>query len=118
VYVPDLAGFGLSSKPACVLNVGEHAELVSALLDTLGTAPVALLGNSFGCQVAVELVLRRPGIVAALILVGPTTDPAAATAWGQAGRLPAHDSAGWGADGGCRPGRRLARGGRVSPGAN
>ena len=87
VYVPDLAGFGLSSKPAAVLNVAEHADLVAALLDTLGTAPVALLGNSFGCQIAVELALRRPDLVAALILVGPTTDPAAATAWGQAGRL-------------------------------
>jgi pimeloyl-ACP methyl ester carboxylesterase len=66
----------LSDKPATV-----------PLLDTVGTAPVALLGNSFGGQVAVELALRRPDLVAALILVGPTTDPAAATARGQVGRL-------------------------------
>jgi pimeloyl-ACP methyl ester carboxylesterase len=87
VYVPDLAGFGLSDKPAAVLDVGGHADLIAALLDTLGAAPVALLGNSFGCQVAVDVALHRPDLVAALILVGPTTDPAAATARGQLGRL-------------------------------
>jgi pimeloyl-ACP methyl ester carboxylesterase len=87
IYVPDLAGFGLSDKPSTVLDVGGHADIIAALLDTLGTAPAALLGNSFGCQVAVELALRRPDLVAALILVGPTTDPAAATARGQIGRL-------------------------------
>jgi len=63
VYVPDLAGFGLSDKPSTVLDVGGHAALVAGLLDTLGTAPVALLGNSFGCQVAVEVALRRPDLV-------------------------------------------------------
>ena len=87
VYVPDLAGFGLSDKPSTVLDVGGHADTIAALLDTLGTPPAALLGNSFGCQIAVELALRRPDLVAALILVGPTTDPAAATARGQLGRL-------------------------------
>jgi pimeloyl-ACP methyl ester carboxylesterase len=87
VYVPDLGGFGLSDKPGTALDVGGHADLIAALLDTLGAAPVALLGNSFGCQVAVDVALRRPDLVAALILVGPTTDPAAATARGQLGRL-------------------------------
>jgi pimeloyl-ACP methyl ester carboxylesterase len=87
VYVPDLAGFGLSDKPSTVLDVGGHAAIIAALLDTLGAAPVALIGNSFGCQVAAETALRRPDLVAALIMVGPTTDPAVATAWGQLGRL-------------------------------
>ena len=87
VYVPDLAGFGLSDKPSAVLDIGGHADVVTALLDTLGTAPVGLVGNSFGCQVAVEVALRRPDLIAALILVGPTTDPVAATARGQIGRL-------------------------------
>jgi pimeloyl-ACP methyl ester carboxylesterase len=87
VYIPDLAGFGLSDKPSTVLDVGGHADVIAALLDTLGTAPAALLGNSFGCQVAVALAQRRPDLVGALILVGLTTDPAAATVRGQIGRL-------------------------------
>jgi pimeloyl-ACP methyl ester carboxylesterase len=46
-----------------------------------------VLGNSFGCQVAVELAYRRPDLVTALILVGPTTDPVAASMLGQLRRL-------------------------------
>lgn len=87
VYVPDLAGFGLSGKPASVLDVGEHAAMVAGLMDMLGIGRAALLGNSFGCQVAAELAVRRPDLVGVLILVGPTTDPAAATGWGQTRRL-------------------------------
>jgi pimeloyl-ACP methyl ester carboxylesterase len=87
VYVPDLPGFGLSDKPDDVLDVGGHADALADWLDSLHAAPVALLGNSFGCQVAVELTRRRPDLVAALVLVGPTTDPAAATMWGQIRRL-------------------------------
>jgi pimeloyl-ACP methyl ester carboxylesterase len=40
----------------------------------------AKLGNSFGCQVAVELAVRHPQRVGGLVLVGPTIDPAARTA--------------------------------------
>jgi pimeloyl-ACP methyl ester carboxylesterase len=87
VYVPDLPGFGLSGKPVHVLDVGEHARVVAGWLDAAGLGPVALLGNSFGGQVAVELAYRRPDLVAALILVGPTTDPAAASIPGQLRRL-------------------------------
>jgi pimeloyl-ACP methyl ester carboxylesterase len=87
VYIPDLAGFGLSGKPEKVLDVGGHARVLAAWLDAAGIGPVALLGNSFGCQVAVELAYRRPDLVAALILVGPTTDPAAASVSGQLRRL-------------------------------
>lgn len=87
LHVPDLPGFGLSDKPKGALDVGGHAQVVAALLDHLAIAPVALLGNSFGAQVAVEVAVRRPDLVAALILVGPTTDPAAASVWGQLRRL-------------------------------
>jgi pimeloyl-ACP methyl ester carboxylesterase len=87
VYVPDLPGFGLSDKPGDVLDVCGHADVLAGWLDSLDTTPVALVGNSFGCQVAVELTRRRPDLVAALVLVGPTTDPTAASTWGQLRRL-------------------------------
>jgi len=87
VYLPDLPGFGLSSKPANVLDVTGHARVLAAWLDAASLGPVAVLGNSFGCQVAVELAHRRPDLVMALILVGPTTDPAAASVPGQLRRL-------------------------------
>jgi pimeloyl-ACP methyl ester carboxylesterase len=39
-----------------------------------------MLGNSFGCQIAVELAVRHPDRVAGLVLVGPTMDSSARTA--------------------------------------
>ena len=42
-------------------------------------APVVLLGHSASCQVVTELAAMAPERVAALVLVGPTTDPRAAT---------------------------------------
>ncbi|MFG1604889.1 alpha/beta fold hydrolase [Actinoplanes sp. NPDC049265] len=86
VYVPDLPGFGLSPDPGRVLTVEENAEVVAAWIDQAGLGGVHLLGNSYGCQVAVELAVRRPELVRSLVLVGPTADPAAPTAFGQIAR--------------------------------
>jgi pimeloyl-ACP methyl ester carboxylesterase len=83
VHVPDLPGFGLSDKPRRVYDAAEHAAVIAAWMYAEGIEDAYLLGNSFGCQIAVELAVRRPDLVAALVLVGPTADPAAATAGGQ-----------------------------------
>jgi 2-hydroxy-6-oxonona-2,4-dienedioate hydrolase len=74
VLAPDLLGFGLSDKPARVLNVREMSEEVAAWLDVLGVARAAFLGNSLGCQVIVDLAVRHPNLVDRAILVGPTVD--------------------------------------------
>jgi pimeloyl-ACP methyl ester carboxylesterase len=86
VFVPDLPGFGLSQRPRTVYDTGEHAEIVIAWMDAHGLSAAYLLGNSFGAQVAVEVAVRRPDLAAALVLVGPTVDPAAPTAAGQVWR--------------------------------
>jgi pimeloyl-ACP methyl ester carboxylesterase len=83
VFVPDLPGFGLSEKTPRVLTAEQHAEVVAAWMDAEGIVDANVLGNSFGCQVAVELAIRRPDLVASLILVGPTVDDAAPTAGAQ-----------------------------------
>jgi pimeloyl-ACP methyl ester carboxylesterase len=80
VHVVDLPGFGLSGDPGRVLDVAEHADHLAAWLEATELAPVAVLGNSFGCQVAVELAVRAAGRVDGLVLVGPTIDPSARTA--------------------------------------
>jgi pimeloyl-ACP methyl ester carboxylesterase len=77
VLVPDLPGFGLSGKPDRIYSVEDHSRLLSAWLDSLAERGLCVIGNSFGCQVAVDLAVRRPDLVGALVLVGPTTDPAA-----------------------------------------
>ncbi|MEU4624722.1 alpha/beta hydrolase [Actinoplanes sp. NPDC023801] len=86
VHVPDLPGFGLSERPRGAWDVREHATVVAAWMDATGLTGAAVLGNSFGCQVAVELAVRRPDLVSALVLVGPTVDPAAPSSAGQAFR--------------------------------
>ncbi|WP_433824517.1 alpha/beta fold hydrolase [Actinoplanes sp. CA-015351] len=86
VYVPDLPGFGLSENPRGAFDVTGHATAMAGLMDAEGLSGAVLLGNSFGCQVAVELAVRRPELAAALVLVGPTVDPDAPTPAGQAWR--------------------------------
>src|SRR5947207_7106336 len=88
VYLPDLPGFGLSGKPHAVYRVHDHARHVAALIERLDLAPACLVGNSFGCEVAAQLAARHPHAVQALVLVlvGPTTDPAARSYRGQLGR--------------------------------
>ena len=80
VHVVDLPGFGLSGDPGRVLDVTEHADHLADWLQAADLPPVVVLGNSFGCQVAVELAVRHPDHVRGLVLVGPTTDPSARTA--------------------------------------
>ena len=80
VHVVDLPGFGLSGDPGRVLDVAQHADHLAAWLEAGDLSPVAVLGNSFGCQVAVELAVRYPDRVRGLVLVGPTVDPTARTA--------------------------------------
>ena len=86
VSVPDLPGFGLSARPIRAYDTEQHAEVVARWMTEAGVAGACLLANSYGCQVAVELAVRRPELVAALILVGPTVDPAARSVPGQFGR--------------------------------
>ncbi|MFI6072155.1 alpha/beta fold hydrolase [Actinoplanes sp. NPDC051343] len=79
VVVPDLPGFGRSDKPGRAYDVGRHAEALSEWLDRCGLDRICLVGHSFGAEVAARLAVRRPDVVAALVLAGPTTDPAART---------------------------------------
>ncbi len=80
VFAPDLPGFGKSHKPPRILNVAELADSLAGWMDVVGLHRTALLGNSFGCQVVVELAVRHPSRVERAVLQGPTVDPAARTA--------------------------------------
>jgi pimeloyl-ACP methyl ester carboxylesterase len=80
IAVPDLPGFGLSAEPGAVLGTRELADALGGWLAATADGPVVLLGNSYGCEVIVDLVARDPSAVAAVVLVGPTVDPAARSA--------------------------------------
>jgi pimeloyl-ACP methyl ester carboxylesterase len=83
VYLPDLPGFGLTDRPARAYGVAEHARHLDRWLGSLGLTGVCVLGHSFGAEVAAALAAASPARVSALVLGGPTSDPAARSRTGQ-----------------------------------
>ncbi len=79
VVIPDLPGFGLSDKPRKALDVEELASWLARFVETTQPGRVHVLGNSFGCEVVVELAERRPDLVGRLVLQSPIPDPRART---------------------------------------
>ncbi len=80
IYIPDLPGFGKSTKPAQALNVSQLADALAQWMRTIGLDRATLLGNSLGCQVIAQFALRYPDCIERAILVGPSMDPQALTA--------------------------------------
>lgn len=87
VYVPDLPGHGKSATPRRPLDIPQFADALVAWMDAVGLSRVSVVGNSMGCQIAVEAAMRFPDRFDRLALVGPTVDPAASTFMQQAWRL-------------------------------
>ena len=75
VYVPDLPGFGYSSKPPHVLNIQELADALHDWARAANVEKAWYLGNSTGCQVIVDFAIHYPDMVKGVILQGPTIDP-------------------------------------------
>jgi 2-hydroxy-6-oxonona-2,4-dienedioate hydrolase len=92
VYAPDLPGFGRSEGPARALDVAGLADALATWMRAAGLSGAALVGNSMGCQVIAELVLRHPDLVEKVVLQGPTMDPGASSAPRQMWRLLADTS--------------------------
>ncbi|MFQ1003976.1 alpha/beta fold hydrolase [Modestobacter sp. SSW1-42] len=65
--------------------VGSLPELTARLQAALGPGPVLLVGHSQSCQVVAAVAERDPR-VAAVLLLGPTTDPRLRRPWALAGR--------------------------------
>jgi pimeloyl-ACP methyl ester carboxylesterase len=86
VYALDLPGFGLTPGPPGALDIPALAEALAAWMTAAGLHRAVLLGNSMGCQIAVDAAARHPELATHLVLVGPTTDPGARTVLGQLAR--------------------------------
>ncbi len=67
VIVPDLRGHGASERRE-PFTIQQHARDMVALLAALGIARAHVIGLSMGGAVAIELALRAPPAVAALVL--------------------------------------------------
>ena len=76
----DLPGFGLTGPyPDNDYTVEHYARFMHAFLDRLGVSRCALVGNSFGGQVALVTVLARPSRVERLVLIDSAGYPLAPT---------------------------------------
>jgi long-chain acyl-CoA synthetase len=70
VIASDLRGHGRSDKPAVGYNMPQLQEDLGAVLDRLGaTAPIVLIGHSFGGAIAAEYASANPKRVSHLILI-------------------------------------------------
>jgi len=87
VIIYDRRGCHRSERPVPYLTttIGEHAEDASALLQSLAAAPAVVIGRSLGGEIALDLAVRHPEQVRALVLLDPailTLDPEAEI-WGR-----------------------------------
>lgn len=87
VYAPDLPGFGKSDKPPKALDVPGLAGFLHSWMVEMSLPRAIVIGNSFGCQIGIELALRHPECVERLILIGPTADPSLRNAFTMIWRL-------------------------------
>src|SRR5438105_7435743 len=70
VIVYDRRGCTRSERPdPYETSVVQHAEDASGLLQVLGAVPAVVIGRSYGGETAVELALRHPASVRALVLL-------------------------------------------------
>jgi len=67
----DLPGFGASNTLAGPYNLDRFAADLRALLESLRTGPVIVVGHSMGAKVALRLAIEAPELVRGLVLVAP-----------------------------------------------
>jgi pimeloyl-ACP methyl ester carboxylesterase len=65
----DLPGFGSSEMPADKITISGYGRFVDALLDELGIAGAAIVGNSMGGFIGIEVAIQFPERVERLVLV-------------------------------------------------
>jgi pimeloyl-ACP methyl ester carboxylesterase len=71
VIAYDRRGCGDSDR-AGEVSVHEHAEDAAALLEILGATAAAVIGRSYGGEIAMDLALRHADHVRALVLLEPS----------------------------------------------
>jgi pimeloyl-ACP methyl ester carboxylesterase len=71
---PDLRGHGESEKPASGYEAAEYASDVAALIASLGTEPLPVVGHSLGALVTIALAAHHQDRISAAVLVDPPLD--------------------------------------------
>ena len=70
-YVPDLPGFGRSTKKNASLDIPHLAYQATRFLDDRGVEKATFVGNSMGCPIIIQLAHRHPERIERAVLVSP-----------------------------------------------
>lgn len=73
VVIPDLPGFGMSSKPRGGYDAPWFADRVAALLDSLRIERASFAGNSMGGRIAQEIAMSFPDRAESIACLCPAT---------------------------------------------
>ncbi|SNR96872.1 Pimeloyl-ACP methyl ester carboxylesterase [Streptosporangium subroseum] len=90
VVAVDLPGFGRTPGPREPLNIRGLSLALAGWLRATGRGGAPLVANSVGCQVVVDLATHAPELLGPVVLIGPTMDADARSAWRQGIRLAAN----------------------------
>ncbi|HXW37503.1 MAG TPA: alpha/beta hydrolase [Nitrososphaerales archaeon] len=74
LIIPDLVGYGRSTRPAETPDYRTQAHVVRDLLEKIGVGSAFAMGAGWGAQVALELALQWPQTVRGLVLVAASYD--------------------------------------------
>lgn len=72
----DRPGFGESGPDDAVISLAEQAEAVVAVIRANGGKPAVLVGHSLGGPIIAQAAVDHPDLVAALVIVAGSLDPA------------------------------------------
>jgi pimeloyl-ACP methyl ester carboxylesterase len=72
----DRPGFGRSGRGRAVGSLETQAAALAAVLEGTASGPAVVVGHSLGGPIAARLAADRPELVAGLVLVAPSIDPA------------------------------------------
>lgn len=74
VVAIDLPGFGESPRPRTPPRLSDMVDLVEALIRAEDLAPVLLVGNCMGTNIATAVARRRPQDVTGILAINPLTE--------------------------------------------
>lgn len=72
----DRPGFGRSGPDDAVVSLAEQARAIAGIIRAKGGKPAALVGHSLGGPIIAQTAVDAPDLVAALIIVAGSLDPA------------------------------------------
>jgi pimeloyl-ACP methyl ester carboxylesterase len=71
VLAPDIVGFGATERPDdIVYSLRTWTDQIWAFLDALGIANTAIVGNSLGGRIALQMATDRPDRITKMVLMG------------------------------------------------